>query len=286
MRRFGRQLVVFLIVLLVSGVSAFGQQKPVRKITKIAGDLYRFQNRFHFSVFLVTPAGIIATDPINADAASWLKAELKKRFNQPVKFLIYSHDHSDHISGGEIFADTAVVVAHERAKATIIGEKRPTAVPDVTFSDRMTIELGGKTVELVYVGRGHSDNMIAMHFPAERALFAVDFIFVKRVGFKTLNDAYFPEWMDGIKVVEGIDFDILVPGHGPMGKKQDARDHRAYLEELYAAVLKEARAGKSLEEMQQSIGLDKYKDWSQYKQWLPLNIEGMYRNIQLHRRGN
>ncbi|MFQ5542619.1 MAG: MBL fold metallo-hydrolase [Candidatus Binatia bacterium] len=266
MRRYGRQLLVFLIVLLVSGVPAFGQQKPVRKITKIAGDLYRFQNRFHVSVFLVTPDGIIATDPINADAAKWLKAELKKRFNQPVKYLIYSHDHRDHISGGEVFADTAV--------------------PDVTFSDRMTIELGGKSVDLVYVGRGHSDNMIVMHFPAERALFAVDFISVKRVGFKNLNDAYFPDWMDGIKLVEGIDFDILVLGHGPMGTKQDARDHRAYLEELYAAVLKGARAGKTLEELQQSIRLEKYKDWGQYKQWLPLNIEGMYRNIQLHRRGN
>ena len=286
MQRYGRQLVVFLIVLLVSGVSAFGQQKPVRKITKIAGDLYRFQNRFHVSVFLVTPDGIIATDPINADAARWLKAELKKRFNQAVKFLIYSHDHRDHISGGEVFANTAVVVAHERAKATIIGEKRPTAVPDVTFSERMTVELGGKSVDLVYVGRGHSDNMIVMHFPAERALFAVDFISVKRVGFKNLDDAYFPDWMDGIKLVEGIDFDILVLGHGPMGTKQDARDHRAYLEELYAAVLKGARAGKTLEEMQQSIRLEKYEDWGQYKQWLPLNIEGMYRNIQLHRRGN
>ena len=71
-----------------------------------------------------------------------------------------------------------------------------------------------------------------------------------------------------------------------MGTKQDARDHRAYLEELYAAVLKGARAGKTLEEMQQSIRLEKYEDWGQYKQWLPLNIEGMYRNIQLHRRGN
>ncbi len=51
-------------------------------------------------------------------------------------------------------------------------------------------------------------------------------------------------------------------GHGSVGKKRDARDHRAYLEDLYAAVVKEARAGKSLEEMQQSIKLDKYKDWS------------------------
>ncbi len=205
MRWYGKQLLVFLIVLLASGVSAFGQQKPVRKITNIAGDLYRFQNRFHFSVFLVTRAGVIATVPINADAARWLKTELKKRFNNPVKYLFYSHDHADNSSGGEVFADTAVVVAHDKTKATIIGEKRPTAVPDITFSDRMTIDLGGKTVDLVYVGRGHSDNMIAMNFGAERALFAVDFVEVKSVAYKRLNDSYFPNWMGSIRVIEGID---------------------------------------------------------------------------------
>ena len=56
---------------------ASAQQAPTRVITNIAGDLYRFQNNFHFSVFYVTDAGIIATDPISADAADWLKAELQ-----------------------------------------------------------------------------------------------------------------------------------------------------------------------------------------------------------------
>ena len=55
-------------------------QDAKRSITKIAGDLYRFQNNFHFSVFLVTPDGIIATDPINPEAAKWLQGELKSRF--------------------------------------------------------------------------------------------------------------------------------------------------------------------------------------------------------------
>ena len=119
-------------------------QAPVREITQIAGELYRFRNNNHYAVFAVTPAGIIATDPINAEAAQWLKAELHKRFPQPVKYVIYSHDHADHISGGEVFADTATVVAHENAKTTIINEKRPTAVPQVTFSDRLAIELGGQ----------------------------------------------------------------------------------------------------------------------------------------------
>ena len=283
-----RRLVAGLLTVLVclgAGV-ALAQQEPNRAITRIAGDLFRFQNNFHYSVFLVTPDGVIATDPINADAAAWLKSEIARRFGKSVKYLIYSHDHADHISGGEVFADTAVVVAHENAKRTIIGEGRPTAIPDVTFTERLTIELGGKAVELVYPGPSHSDNLIALYFPAERALFTVDFISVKRLPYMTLSDAYFPGWIEAIKRVETIDFDILVPGHGPLGVKADARDHRIYLEDLHAAVLKAARAGQSLDDMRRNIKLEKYRDWGQYEAWLPLNIEGMYRRVSLHRRGN
>ena len=277
--------VFFVVTLLFCGVS-LAQTDAKRSITKIAGDLYRFQNDFHYSVFLVTSEGIIVSDPINADAARWLKAELAKRFNKPIKYMLYSHAHVDHIAGGEVFADTAIVVAHENAKADIIAEQRPTAVPDITFSDQMTIELGGKRVELSYVGRSHSDNMIVMRFPAERALFAVDFIPVKSVAWKNMTDAYIPDWMNAIARVEAMDFDILVPGHGGLGTKADATAFRGYMEILYAAVLKGAREGKSLEAMQQSIRLEKYKDWHNHDTQLALNIEGMYNQIKLHRRGN
>jgi glyoxylase-like metal-dependent hydrolase (beta-lactamase superfamily II) len=150
----------------------------------------------------------------------------------------------------------------------------------------MTIELGGKRVELTYVGRGHSDNMIVMRFPAERALFAVDFIPVKALAWKNMTDAYIPDWMDAIKKVETMDFDILVPGHGSIGTKADASAFRGYMETLYDEVVRAARDGKSLQEMQKNIRLDKYKNWHLYEKMLPLNIEGMYNQIKLHRRGN
>ena len=270
-------------VLLFAG-AAHAAKAPKRSIKKIAGNLYRFQNNFHFSVFLVTPGGIIVTDPINKGTAKWLKGELAKRFNKPVKYLIYSHDHQDHNSGGEVFSDTATVIAHENAKADIAGEKRPTAVPDLTFSDKMTVELGGQKVELTYVGLGHSDNMIVMNFPAERTLFACDFITVKSVGYKKFSDAYFPNWINAIKKVEGMDFDTLATCHGKMGTKSDARDQRVFYQDLYTAVLKAARAGKSLEEMKATIKLAKYKDWGRYEPFFPLNIEGMYNQIKMHRR--
>ena len=168
----------------------------------------------------------------------------------------------------------------------IIAEQRPTAVPDITFSDQMAIELGGQRVELSYVGRSHSDNMIVMRFPAERALFAVDFIPVKSVAWKNMTDAYVPDWMDAVARVDAMDFDILIPGHGGLGTKADVTAFRGYMDALYAVVLKGAREGKSLEAMQKSIRLGKYKDWDNYDKQLALNIEGMYNQINLHRRGN
>ena len=142
-----RYLVVMALAVLAVALPAAGQaqapvtpsaQNPVREISKIAGEVYRFRNNNHYSVFAVTPAGIIATDPINAPAATWLKDELKKRWpDKPIKFVVYSHDHADHISGGEVWSDTATVVAHANAKEAILGEKRPTAVPQVTFNERL-----------------------------------------------------------------------------------------------------------------------------------------------------
>ena len=262
-------------------------QNPVREISKVAGDIYRFRNNNHYSIFVVTVAGIIVTDPINAAAATWLKGELARNWpNRTVKFLAYSHDHADHSSGGEVFADTATVVSHQNAKEVIVGEKRPTAVPQVTFTDQLTIELGGTVMELNYVGRNHSNNSVVMRFPKEKVAFAVDFIPVNAVSFRDFPDAYIDEWIDSLRRVEAMEFDILAPGHGPLGSKADVMAFRGYLEDLRAQVLAAARAGKSLDETKKSVDLSKYKDWGGYDQMGQLNIEGMYRLVQANRRGN
>lgn len=258
-------------------------QAPVREITQIAGNVWRFRNNFHFSVFAVTRAGIIASDPINADAARWLQQQLRERFpNQPVRYLVYSHDHADHISGGEEF-EGAAVVAQENAKAKIVGERRPTAVPTVTFRDAMTLELGGTVVELSYVGRNHSDNSLVMRFPAERVLFAVDFIPVEGLAFRNLTDSYLEEWLESLRRVEAMDFDVLAPGHGPLGRKEHVRMFREYLQTLYDEVLAGIRAGRSLDELKRTIMLERYAGWQGYQQMRELNIEGAYRYITVFR---
>jgi glyoxylase-like metal-dependent hydrolase (beta-lactamase superfamily II) len=272
---------------MAAGAQAQVTSPPQRALVPVAGDLYRFQNAFHTAAVYVTPDGIIVVDSINADASRWLKQELATRFpGRAVKYLVYSHDHADHISGGEVFANTATVVAHRNAKERIVGEKRPTAVPNLTFSDSMTIELGGKVVNLRHVGRNHSDNSIVAHFPAERAIFAVDFIPVKSFPFRDLPDSYFPDWIDSLRAVETMDFDILVPGHGPNGGKADVTIMREYLTELHGEVLMQVRAGKTRDEVKQLVKMEKYKAWPGYEQSVPLNVEGMYTYVSLNRRGN
>ncbi|MBM3492591.1 MAG: MBL fold metallo-hydrolase [Alphaproteobacteria bacterium] len=185
-----------------------------------------------------------------------------------------------------MLGEGAVVIAHANAKPIIVGEKRPTAAPQVTFTDRMEIELGGTVVELIHVGRNHSNNSIVMRFPKERLLFAVDFIPVKSVAFRDFPDAYLDDWIDSLKRVEAMDFDVLVPGHGPLGGKADVTAYRSYKETLRDEVLKLAREGKSLEEVKVAVKLPQYAGLAGYEQMFALNVEGMYRMVQANRRGN
>jgi len=274
-----------ILVWALGSVALFPGRSPAQDasayaISRIAGELYRFQTATHRSVFLVTPEGIIVTDPINADVARWLKDELKHRFDLPVKYLIYSHSHPDHISGGEVFAGTATVVAHANAKAQIERDAVPTAAPQETFTDRKTIRLGGQTVELVYLGRNHSDNSIVMLFPEARTVFAVDFVAAKRLPYRDFPDAYLDEWPESLRRLEALEFDILAPGHGALGTKDDVRTSREYLETLRTQVAALLAQGKDEAEIVAAVTMDTYRGWERYEEWRPLNVQGMVRHLQ------
>jgi glyoxylase-like metal-dependent hydrolase (beta-lactamase superfamily II) len=274
--------------LLVQGSGASAQQsRPENEITKLANDVYLFRHQFHQAIFITTPQGVIVTDPISPDAATWLKTEISKLTDQPVRYVIYSHDHADHISGGTVFADTAQFVSHWRAREEIRNESRvQTPLPTLTFTDRMFIDLGGKRVELIYTGKNHSDNSLVVLLPQDKLLFAVDFIPVETVAYRTMREDYPDEWIESLKRVEQLDFEMLVPGHGKIGNKEHVRLFRGYLEALMAAVQASLQKGTSLEDTKRTVRLPHYEKWQRYADWFPENVEGMYRYLAERRRGN
>ncbi|HNK14303.1 MAG TPA: MBL fold metallo-hydrolase [Nitrospira sp.] len=267
-------------LLMLSAEAAAQSSRPDDEITKLADDVYLFRHQFHQAVFITTPKGVIVTDPISADAAAWLNVEIKKLTDQPVRYVIYSHHHNDHITGGSVFAGQAIFVSHALARPNILQAADPTTpVPDLTFTDRMSIDLGGTQVELIYTGKNHSDNSLVMLLPQRKLLFAVDFIPVETVAYRTLNSDYPDEWIESLKKVEQLDFEVLVPGHGKIGRKDHVRLFRGYLEDLRAAVLEHVKQGRSLEETKQAVRLPKYEQWQRYADWFPENVEGMYRYL-------
>jgi glyoxylase-like metal-dependent hydrolase (beta-lactamase superfamily II) len=164
--------------------------------------------------------------------------------------------------------------------------------PDIVYSDRMQLTLGGKTVELIYPGKNHSDDMTVVRFPAERVVFAADFLADALVTttMRSLPSACGPfdgnplsEWIKSYKTVEALDFDILAGGHGVLFKKADVVETRQYFEDLAAVVSAGMSQGKSLEELRQTIMIEKYKDWAQYARLRVKNIEAAYENLKLYR---
>ena len=290
--------------------SANSVEDSPREIIHIIGDLYEGRDAIHNTVFLVTPEGVILADPIGVEFAQWLKTELSDRFDSTVKYVIYSHHHPEHATGGNVFADTATFVAHEnvvaalaapfpsnagqmdrngngrieRAEATDPGYpgnfdkydrngddsitgveiNADTPPPDIVYSARMSLTLGGRRVELIHPGPAHSDDMTVLLFPDERTVFGVDLLHVKRFPV-SLNDYPVDQYVDANARVQDLDFDTLIAGHGDIvGEKADLALYVDFLRALEAAVASGVAEGRSLEEMQENLSFPDHEDWLLY----------------------
>jgi len=254
---------------------------PAFATTKVTDNVYIFRYRFHQSMFVVTPAGVVATDPISGrygvQAAEAYVAEIRKITDAPIKYVVYSHHHFDHAAGGAPFKkEGATFIAHRNATARLKVLKNPDVVmPDISMGDKFDIRLGGMTVELRYVGRNHSDNMIVMRVPKDKILFAVDFIPIEGVQFRDMPDGYLPDWFDSLDRTLALDWERMIPGHptARLGTKDDVRNLRAYMTDLMEATRVANAEGKCFDRAMAEIKLPKYEKWGGYKQYLPGNIE-------------
>jgi glyoxylase-like metal-dependent hydrolase (beta-lactamase superfamily II) len=273
---------VALAVLATSSVS--GQTPPLFATTKVEGtdNVYVFRYQGHQSMFVVTPEGVIATDPIGLgrpQAVTSYIDEIRKVTNQPIRYVIYSHSHYDHISGGKPFKDAgARFIAHANAKRRLEWLQPPDVVmPDEVFDTQRTLTLGGTTLELNYVGRNHSDSSLVMRLPRERIIFAVDFIPIQSVHWRNMPDSWLDEWEESLKRVLAMDWDRLIPGHpgpgGRLGNRQDVHNLLQYMADLSAEVKKAADAGKCYDAAMKEVKLPKYESWANYANWLPGNVE-------------
>jgi glyoxylase-like metal-dependent hydrolase (beta-lactamase superfamily II) len=274
----GRALIGFVAALLAWPLTASeaGAQQAPFETRKVTDNVYVFRYGGHQAIFVVTPEGVIATDPIafnRPQAATTYISEIKKITPAPIRYVVYSHHHYDHIAGGKPFKEAgATFIAHQNAKTRLEALKYPDAViPDEVVEDDKAriLELGGTRMELHYVGRNHSDNSLVMLLPRERILFTVDFIPIETVQFRDMPDGYLPDWFDSLDRVLALDWDRMIPGHpyagGRFGTKDDVQNLKQYMTDLSDAVKKAAGEGKCFDAAMKEIKLAKYEKWGNYE---------------------
>jgi glyoxylase-like metal-dependent hydrolase (beta-lactamase superfamily II) len=269
------------LAITIQGRPIQAQEKaPPFATTKVDGteNVYVFRYGNAQAMFVVTSGGVIATDPIGygrPQAVTTYVEEIKKVTNQPIRYVIYSHHHFDHIAGGKPFKDAgAKFVAHKRAKERLAVLKDPhTVLPDETVDKNRTIKLSGTSLELTYLGLNHSDSTLIMRLPKEKVIFAVDLMPVGSLPGRGMIDSYPLEWEASLKKALAMDWEKLIPGHpgagGRLGTKQDVQDILTFLQDVSAEVKTAARQGKCWDTVEKEMKLEKHAKWPNYEQALP-----------------
>jgi glyoxylase-like metal-dependent hydrolase (beta-lactamase superfamily II) len=224
--------------------------------------------------FVVTREGVVMIDTpqIPADAIKW-RDEIAK--HGPVRYLINTEPHGDHFAGNYFFKGT--VVAHEGTREAILAasveqlkERIQQTAPDslalvkdysyrpptVTLTQRMTIYLGDHTFQLISIP-GHSPYQVAVYIPEERVVFTSDNVFYKVQAW--LHQALPYEWLDSLKLLQELEADVLVPGHGRLCDRSYIPEMSSFVQDWIDVVAEAVKQGMSLKEAQDTISLlDRY----------------------------
>jgi glyoxylase-like metal-dependent hydrolase (beta-lactamase superfamily II) len=274
-------LIGALAMVLPAGPSLAQGSAPPFDMTQVTANAYSFRFSIHRNMILVTGDGVIVSDPMNPLVAQHMMAAIEKITDQPVKLVIYSHNHWDHIGGAKIFKDRgAKIIQHEAGARDT--RPSPSVVPaDDTFSgEQHVVTMGGQTVELIYLGRSHGSGMVVMRVPKERILHTIDVVTPGRVAFRSMPDFTPQGWIAALKKMEQLDYDRIIPGHGPASAPKSAvTEQREYVEDLSHAVANAVKttgdplAFDRITELVKSDLRPKYGAWAEFDDWMGMNVE-------------
>ncbi len=250
-------------------------QNGLYSLVEISEDLYSFSNFVYFSMVLVTDEGVIVVDPTGLEHSEEMLQAIKAITDQPVKYLIYSHNHWDHSLGGKIFKDSgATVLSHVDARDWFVNNPNPDViVPDEVWKgNQKTIVLGGKTLELHHFGPSHGEGMTVFYLPDEKIVFVGDLVSPHTVGFGIMGDFIPSEWERTLTEVEKLDFETVMYSHKKaFGPAYEVTEQREFIQDLRGEISRMMDEGVYPITIPSIVELTKYQDWGAYDQWLEMN---------------
>ena len=247
-----------------------------------------------------TREGVVMIDtgqtPVDSLAAMGI---LKKLTAQPVRFVIHTEPHDDHTNGDFVFSPPAVVVAHAGAaesmrKSNTVERNQKLAgeypgmgeamkayrqvLPHIEYQQKMTLHLGERSFELMYLKNVHSEADTAIWLPKERVLWATAAVGVTRYPnirpFLTI-----PDILASIKLMRALNPEVVIAGHGAPGTTKIFDEMERYYALLLERVGRMAREGKTLESIKAELKMPEFDDWAG-KERLPSNVDAAWRAVK------
>jgi glyoxylase-like metal-dependent hydrolase (beta-lactamase superfamily II) len=142
--------------------------------------------------------------------------------------VLNTHHHTDHAGGDATFITTTEIIAHRNVRENFLRNKQPGA-PRVTFTDQASVFLGGAEVRAYYFGRGHTNGDAIIYFPDLRVIHTGDLITEGMPVMDYRNGASAVEWVSVLDKILALEFDVVIPGHGPLLTKERIQSDRQKL---------------------------------------------------------
>ncbi len=287
---------IYLVVLFIS--TLFLQESFADQVvTKVSKDVYTITRGSIVNsntTFVVSDEGVLVIDTRpNPDEALKIIKEIRKVTSKPIKYVINTHFHGDHVFGNQVFAEASAIIAQKNVRLFLeektgaehlaffkkIGtpglENTKIIIPNITYEKGLDIIFGRFNLELRHLGKGHTNSDTIVYIPGEKILIAGDLVFNQKIPYT--GHAFILEWIRRLKYLEKLDANIIIPGHGDVGDKAIIKKMKQYLVKLKNEVMGRVVQGKSLKETKVEVtkAMEKYRSWQNFN-WLEGNIERAY----------
>ena len=243
--------------------------------------------------FIVGEEGVIVIDTLMTPSlAGSLMTVVRDVTNKPIRYVINTHFHGDHIYGNQYFLP-APIIGHENCKFDLDTKwdanfnrywsreaLRPElsrivkTTPDVTFNDKMSIWLGSREIQLSFHGRAHSNSDILLYLPEEKVLFVGDLAVNKTI--PAFPDGHITDWVAVLEQVEKVDTNTIVPGHGPVGTRAEFNEAKDLLSLLNTQIKSAFDNGATEEQAAQKVDVGLYSSFANQDR-IPQIVEMAYK---------
>jgi glyoxylase-like metal-dependent hydrolase (beta-lactamase superfamily II) len=241
--------------LCVAGVFAAYTQNPAPRplhTQKVKDNLYVISGDGGNVAVLVTNEGVVLVDDMYERNYADIMAQVKNLTEQPVRYVFNTHQHDDHAGSNAKMMTSAEVIAHRNVRTNMLTLKQP-GPPRVVFSAEMSVFLGGQEVRAQYFGRGHTNGDAVIYFPALKVIHSGDLFLTNSstplpfMDFAQGGSAV--EWTSTLDRMMMLDFDTVIPGHGPLSNREGVAKWRTDLVSMRGNIRDLVRQGKSKDEI-------------------------------------